>query len=307
MAPTCEQTSASPAGAGSETTALTTVQSLGSVVGPSALVTALLFYFGWAKTNAFCQYFGINVSMLGLSTQDYLLQSIHSLLIPLGGTLIAGLVLLWAHRVVSRHLGLRPDSALWPWLAVVLAVSGAALFVTGMAKYPDTNPTDAVLILTPLSLTAGVGLFSYAILVERHRRHPAHAAHNTPSALQGRPGLSLILVSMLLTLGVIWVVANYADIKGREEASFIHDQLQFQPGVVVFSSKRLQISAGKVQETRFTDPESAYGYRYDGLKLLFYNRGKYFLVPALWVQSGGTTIVLDENPSLRVELVHPTT
>ncbi|MEN3314615.1 MAG: hypothetical protein V7605_849 [Acidimicrobiaceae bacterium] len=69
-------------------------------------------------------------------------------------------------------------------------------------------------------------------------------------------------------------------------------------------AKRMHIEAAGVGETRFPEPESAYGFRYDGLKLLFHSGGRYFIIPASWTPSGGTTIVLRDDDSLRPEFVH---
>lgn len=288
----------------SEATVLRTVQSLGAVVGPTALITALLFYFGWAKAQAFSQYFGLDVSLFGLSTQDYLLQSIRSVFIPLGVLLIGGLLLLWAHGIVVRHLELHPQRRLWRPMAGAFALTGAASFMVGLAKNADRYPSDVELVLTPLSLLLGVALLSYAVLVERRRRQPQHRSVPVPTGPTGPPALSVIMVAMLLTVGLVWVVANYAEVKGREEGEFVHDQLGFQPGVVVYSAKRLHIAAAGVEE-ELLDPESAYAFRYEGLKLLFHSNARYFLLPASWSLSNGVTVVLTENDSLRLEFVRP--
>lgn len=290
----------------SEATVLRTVQSLGAVIGPSALITGLLFYFGYVKAAAFSSYFGLDVSLFGLSTRDFVLQSIRPVFVPLGLVLIAGLLLLWAHGALVRQVELRPRRPLWSRLAGGLAVAGAASCLLGLRAYADPFPSDLALVLTPLSLMLGVGLLSYAGLVERHRRHPRD--DNAPPVRlgpTGGPGLSVILVSLLLAVGLVWVVANYADVKGRQEARFIDDQLAFLPGVVVYSAKGLHIAAPGVQETRFPEPESAFGFRYDGLKLLFHSGGTYFLVPESWSTSNGTTVVLRQDDSLRLEFVRP--
>ena len=284
----------------SEATVLRTVQSLGAVVGPTALITALLFYFGWAKAQAFSQYFGLDVSLFGLSTQDYLLQSIRSVFIPLGVLLIGGLLLLWAHGIVVRHLELDPQRRLWRLIAGALALCGAASFAVGLVKNADRYPSDVELVLTPLSLLLGVALLSYAVFVERRRRQPQHRS----AGPTGSPALSVIMVAMLLTVGLVWVVANYAEVKGREEAEFVHDQLEFQPGVVVYSAQRLHIAAPGVEE-QLLNPDSAYAFRYEGLKLLFHSNAKYFLLPASWSLSNGVTVVLTDDDGLRLEFVRP--
>lgn len=282
-----------------------TVQSLGAVIGPTALITALLFYFGYVKVASFSDAFGLDVSLFGLSTQDYLLQSIRSVFIPLGAVLIAGLGILWVHRVVSHQIELRPDRPIWRRLEALLAVVGVGFFAAGLSMNADIHRSDTELVLVPLSLMLGVGLSSYAVLVHRHRRRPDRPAPPASSGPPSLPGLSVILVSLLIAVGLTFEVANYADVTGRREARFVLDQLTFKPGVVVYSPKRLHIGADGVQETRFDDSDSAYGFRYDGLKLLFHSNGRYFLVPESWSPNGGTTVVLpDDDKSLRVEFVH---
>ena len=288
----------------SEATVLRTVQSLGAVVGPTALITALLFYFGWAKAQAFSQYFGLDVSLFGLSTQDYLLQSIRSVFIPLGILLIGGLLLLWAHGLVIRQLELGLRGRLWRPLAGALALTGGASFVLGLVKNGDRYPSDVELIVTPLSLMLGVALLGYAVLVERRRRQPEHRAVPVSTGPMTLPSLNVMLVAMLMSIGLVWIVANYAEVKGREEAEFVHDQLEFQPGVVVYSAKRLHIGADGVKE-EVLDGESAYGFRYQGLKLLFHTKARYFLLPDSWSLSNGVTVVVTENDSLRLEFVRP--
>ncbi len=295
--------SADPPEGGGEATVLRTVQSLGAVVGPTALLTALLFYFGWARANAQASYLGLDVTLFDFSTQDYLLQSISSVVVPFGEVLLVALLLLWAHRIVSGRLARQPGHPAWPWVSGALAVVGTVAFVVGVALYNDDTPSDAVLLLTPLSFVVGVGLVSYAVLVDRRRRGLPSGPDGDGSASRALPPLSVIIVSMLVGVGLVWGVANYADIKGRQLGEFVADQLAFRPGVVVYSEKRLQIDEPGVTETRFGDPDSAYGFRYDGLKLLLRSKSRFFLVPASWTVDGGTTIVLPETDSIRLEFV----
>lgn len=289
-------------GAG-EATALRAVQSVGAVVGPTALLTALLFYFGWARANAQASYLGLDVTLFDFSTQDYLLQSVSSVYVPLAEVLLGALLLLWCHRFVSGRLERQPGLPLWPWVEGALAAAGAVSFVVGVAFYNDETPTDTVLLLTPLCLVVGVGLLSYAVLIDRRRR----AEPTTPGASAPGPGpavpLSVILVSMLLTAGLVWEVANYADVKGRQLGQFVAEELGSRPGVVVYSEKRLHIEQPGVTETRFDEPDAAYRFRYEGLRLLLRSNSRFFLVPASWSVDGGTTIVLPESESVRLEFV----
>src|ERR1700724_2957006 len=64
------------------------VQILAAVIAPSSLITALAFYFGGVRTDAYFSYFGIDRSMINFATADYLLRSTDVLFIPLGALLI---------------------------------------------------------------------------------------------------------------------------------------------------------------------------------------------------------------------------
>src|SRR4029079_11853400 len=89
----------------------TTVRGLLSIVAPTTLVVGLLYYFGWARTSAQAHALGLDDSLFGYSSQDYILNSISSMYWPLlVGTvaLLCGLVL---HGVLTAWLGDDPDAA----------------------------------------------------------------------------------------------------------------------------------------------------------------------------------------------------
>ena len=65
-----------------------------SIVAPTTLVVALLYYFGWARTSAEAHALGLDDSLFGYSTQDYILRSISSMYWPLfvgAGAVLVGL------------------------------------------------------------------------------------------------------------------------------------------------------------------------------------------------------------------------
>src|SRR4051794_3277672 len=83
----------------------TSIQSLLSAVGtfgpPVTIVTALLVYFGWARSQRQAQAMGLDVSQFGYSTQDYVLRSISTLYIPLVLSAAIALACLTLHRRVA--------------------------------------------------------------------------------------------------------------------------------------------------------------------------------------------------------------
>src|SRR3954454_17851304 len=79
------------------------------VFGQTALLTALLVFFGWARTQATFAYFGVDLGLLDFSTTDYVLRSVNSAYDPL---LLIGLVFLTAallHERLSRTASGRWD------------------------------------------------------------------------------------------------------------------------------------------------------------------------------------------------------
>src|SRR5213079_1107298 len=77
-----------------------TLRSIGQVIAPSTIVLALLFYFGWVRTGYQAHRLGLDDTLLGYTTQDYVLRSIAPLEGPLLVTLAAMLVALGAHRLI---------------------------------------------------------------------------------------------------------------------------------------------------------------------------------------------------------------
>ena len=68
------------------------------------LVTAVLFYFGWRRSDVQAGAMSIDVSLFGFSSQDYVLRSISSLYLPLLVILGLGLAWLWLHLRVTLLL-----------------------------------------------------------------------------------------------------------------------------------------------------------------------------------------------------------
>ena len=77
---------------------------LGALGAILTLVTGVLFYFGWRRSDVQAVEMGVDVSLFGFSSQDYVLRSISSLYLPL--LVIFGLVLgwLWLHSRVTALL-----------------------------------------------------------------------------------------------------------------------------------------------------------------------------------------------------------
>ena len=74
------------------------------IVAVGASQTAVLYYFGWARTNAFLEYFGLDPTVVGYDTTDYVLRSIGVAFPAAVGVSVVGLAALVVHRGVVAPL-----------------------------------------------------------------------------------------------------------------------------------------------------------------------------------------------------------
>ena len=122
---------------------------LGALGAVLTLVTAVLFYFGWRRSDVQAGEMSIDVSLFGFSSQDYVLRSISSLYLPLLVILGLGLGWLWLHLRVTLLLrsdmlrvGRRHEAAAtWTGrVAVGLAVLAAACVLFTLAAGMRSPP-----------------------------------------------------------------------------------------------------------------------------------------------------------------------
>jgi hypothetical protein len=98
-------------------------RTVGWVVGQSALLAALLLFFGWARTRATFAHFGVDLSLLEFSTTDYIIRSVNSAYEP---TLRLGVVLLSCYGV---HAGMSRAPGVARTVQLALGTIGFGLLV----------------------------------------------------------------------------------------------------------------------------------------------------------------------------------
>ena len=275
------------------------VQLATAIVAPTTVLTALLFYYGWVRTNALFQYFGVDATVLGFTTQDYLLRSSEALYVPFGTLLVVGLAGLWVHGSTTRWLAARRLRMLRA-TAVVLGVVGLALFARGVAGVVVPRLSANDFLVTPVCLGLGAVVGAYGRWLWLRQR--ALEGHDDAVPPRWHGVVSLVLVALLVVLSMFWATSNYARAYGRGRAVAYARQLAVRPGVVVYSADRLFLHGPGVQELALPPEEhSSYRYRYSGLRLLTESRGRLFLLPAGWTTTDGAAIVLAGDDKLRVE------
>ena len=203
---------------------MTVVTSIGS---PIALATALLFYFGWVRSEEQAQAFGADASVFAMSTNDYLLRSVNILFFPVMLLLLAGLL---AIRVDRR---LRNGDEAHPRVGTSRDPAAVLLGVLPARRHRPPRGHRAV--------RRG----DAAVLGDAGR--PRSDVRRCPAPVGqrgGRPapfGVVVCLVALVVVC-LFWQTERLASLGGEALAEDIKDHLDDRLAQVeVFSAKDLQI------------------------------------------------------------------
>ncbi len=267
-----------------------------ALLPPVTLVTALLFYFGWAKVTREAAALGASDTVFGYSTSDFLLRSVDSLYFPLMVLTAAALLALLGHQWLQHRIDAEQPEWLAPAGTVVLVV-GLLIVAYGLwyraAGYRSGN--DFLDVSGPLALGLGPVVATYgAWMRARSRRGDA------PTAPTWQRAVAAGLLLGIVALSLFWAVGNYAGIRGRQAADLIAAGYRTLPHVAVYSSKDLGL-APDVTVERLSGADQKYLFRYTGLHLLDRVGGTWFLMPDDW-DSTHRLIMLAEDGGLRFEL-----
>lgn len=273
------------------------------VVAPTTLVTALLLYFGYVAARKTYAYFGLDVDLIGFTTQDLVMRSPQPLLVPLVVLLLLGAGLYAANAAWRRHLAVAPDDRGRAQVRGLL-IAGAAVLAAGVALllgYPVFGSWRLYPLATPVVLGCGAGLVAWAAATGAHLR-PRRAATAGPD---GRAGAVVALALVVVTC-LFWSTATIAEWSGLAVAQATARDLGALPAVVLDTGERLSPRNGVVTEERLPGgPDATYHYRYRGLRLLVQGDERLFLVPEEWTPSGSTYVVpFDETVRLRFRFVN---
>ncbi len=279
-----------------------------SIVAPVTLLSALLFYFGYASTRATYEFFGVDVDTVGLGTRDYVMRSPQPLLVPLVGLLLLGALGVWLHIWVRSSLHRRDrrlTEAIRRSAGAIAAVGALLLGVVAVLVviFPAAGDWDPYDLVTPVCLGAGIALLAYG----RHVLALSQPDHDTPDGRDGdRQGTGLRRLSTILVLGVIagsifWATATLAEWSGRGQAERMAHRFSQLPLVILDTKERLYVHDPVIEETELPAEEGQeFRYRYRQLRLLIEGGERMFLVPNQWSRSG-TTLVVPFDESVRVQ------
>lgn len=275
------------------------VSAIATVGPPLTIVTALMIYFGWARANTQAHLMGVDVSLFGFTTQDYVLQSISTLFVPLlvlGGV---GLAALAVHRRLSWELRnpharprLRQGGHIA--LAVGLLVATVCLVIAALSSTRDS-------LVLPLVLGAAVAVAGYGAWLADAAgpRGPAGRASYPP----GQRALRTFLVTAVVTLALLWELSSYSGVVGRGYAQQLERDVSQLPRATAFSAAPLGIEAPGVREERVVQPaangRNVVRYRTTGLRFLVRSGNRLFLLHDGWRINGGVVVVLPDTDAIR--------
>jgi hypothetical protein len=271
---------------------------LGAVLGSTTVFTAVLFYFGYSKAYYFYAYWGVDSSLLGLTTQDYLQISVDGLYVPMTLIASAGLIVLWVRALVPVRFTPRTVSRI---VVPVFAVCGLLLALNGFSRYLVLTVFNRGLAVAPLCLAAGVLLLVYAARLKR-AFSSGGSGSGPPSWV---PVLEWAVVLMLVGQCLFWAANDYSAATGRSRARQLVAELPRTPRATVYSAKSLSMNTPGVREVRCEDSEAAYRFRYDGLKLVVRSGDQYLFLPERWSRTNGVAFLIPKSATIRLEFVLP--
>jgi hypothetical protein len=260
----------------------------------TAILTAVLFYFGWARVRATYAYFGVDVSVLNFSVSDYVLRSVNTAF-PL--LFAMGLVTLGALLI---HDQLRPsltnNTALAARLMRILAGTGCGLVAAGFVLAVAVTGPGGSALVGPATMLVGLAVTAYAVMLR-------------DLYLERTQSWPFVAVLSLAFLALFWTVGAYANYIGIKVAEQVRASLPTATNVIVYSASDLSLAGPGITVSRIVASEAQYRFRYSGFRLLVSSGDQYFLLPEGWRPGTGAVIVIPVMPGgqgTRVEFQRPT-
>lgn len=270
-----------------------TLRQLATLATNVAILTALLVYFGWRRTETQAARLGVDETIFGLSTRDYLLRSVGPVLQIFAIVAVAGLMAvyldraLWrraqGHGLTDRTLRLALFAMSVSWLILPMLIIGLGYIAPAVA-----------FVAFPLAIAGGVLLLVYADNIRRELQ--GHASRPTRWRSMEK---AFAVVALCVT--AFWATSNYAEVLGNQLADATINHVSDLTSVTVYAVQRLGISGPGTHETPVTGAGETYRYRYTGLRLLEHTGDRYFLIPDLWKPDTGEIMMFKDSSSLRFE------
>lgn len=287
--------------------------SLGATIAaPVTVLGALLFYFGYVSSSSEYAYFGINVDTIGLSTQDYIMRSPQTLLVPLLVLTLVSAGFLTLNAAVRKRITSAvadPAGSAEPEVsparqiervAQLSRIPGLAVLIAGVVllfSYSYVRDWAFYGLVTPLLIAFGAAIIVYASrvthLLQRHQARDA--ARTKPAPADGTVlarRVAGVLLYVVIAASIFWATATIAQWSGRGLAQYDAAHFGNLPSVILDTKERLFLRDPGIEETQLPPSDGqTFHYRYRGLRLLIQGQNRMFLVPEAWSASDSTLIV----------------
>lgn len=268
------------------------LKAVGAIAGSTTIATALLFYFGWSRAYYFYNYFGVDVSMLNLTTRDYIQLSVDGLFVPILAVASLGFVLLIGFRFAQL---VAPSLLDRHRIAPALQIFGAVLVVTGLSRVIVDLPLNRGLLVAPTCLLVGSCLLFVGMRRSRTSQEPGRSASGWQSVVEWAAVLTLVSASLF------WAANDYSADVGQGRAQQLAAELPTMPGTRIYAVEDLHLDAPGVTETTCPDDAAAYHFRYDGLRLILRSGDAFLLMPSHWSPHDGVAFVISQSDKIRFE------
>jgi hypothetical protein len=298
---------------------LARVREIAGFVAPTTVVTALLFYFGYVATRSRFEYFGVYLDLTDLSNQRMLLYGVEVVYVPAALAFLAVLVLLAVQGIVRWTVGAAERDAASLLVALAAALGGLLLVARALLGMlvPRIEEVEPVPGTTALALAAGPAALASAAWIAgtvARRRLDRGESPSAPVRLAAwsrsdqarrvRRGCLACVVGLAVA-GLFWAANEFAWAYGAGRAYDDARKLTERPSVILETRHALTDPPIGIHETALGSDgtaQDAFGYRYDGMRLLLASGGRLFLVPERWTKESRTMVVAYDG-EVRVQLV----
>jgi hypothetical protein len=277
-----------------------------TIGGFTAVLSALLLFFGYESTVVLFEYFGVPAGVLNFSTTDYLLCSPEVIFQPAiwamaGLALLCGLIYALRWMKSTKRRGWQTFLRVaFPAIPVILTASAVA--VVPASFFGRASGCSAALLL---ALSAAALIFQYDV-----------ARQNKPH----NPPVGILALGIGLMIGAsFWLEYLHAHDSGVEEAKCIAQGICPLPDAVIHTKESLPLPGGSQQPGERRPP---WGYVFSGgddkrlssFKVLAYANHRWFLLSFFcesnpkdckWDPKKQTFILPDDDKNVLVTVANP--
>lgn len=266
-----------------------------SVVAPATALTALMYFFGLLHAYWFLQTFGVEYTIMDFTTYDFLLRSADGLFVPLAAAAAVGLAVLWTYRPIVARIPVARRSALARAAPHVAIAVGALLLIGAVVGIIWPRSWFPVAGLPGMALALGVLFVTTAVRLYRLRTGSSDPPRSATAFWEWAA------IFLLVNIGLFWAVADYSAAVGGQRGADVIAALTAWPDVVLYSERALNLSAAGVVESTCGTEDSAYRFRYDGLKLILQSGDQLLFLPERWTRESGTALVVPRSEAVRLD------